>query len=272
MRFRFAILVYLTGAGLSVWAQEQPPATPAAPVWENTGKPIVVGFQCTADDIQWAGLSCTEEAPCAVYLELTAASGAGNKYFAAGNIHTDAVTLYSVLLGSEDAGRTWREITNRIRGSGLDHLQFVDADTGWAGGQQLFPLPQEPFVMFTTDGGKTWRQQAILGENVENHFGSLHALFFATTKTDGSAVIDRGQGGNSGPYLLYGSPNGGESWQIEEESRKVLSIKNAPKGPGDWRVRADGATKAYQFESRRGENWTAQAAFAVNLGVCKPQQ
>ena len=49
-----------------------------------------------------------------------------------GNIHSDAVTLYSVLLGSEDAGATWQEIHPRIRLSGLDHLQFMDADTGWA--------------------------------------------------------------------------------------------------------------------------------------------
>src|ERR1039458_9179186 len=77
-------------------------------------------------------------------------TAAGDKFFATGNIRSTAVTLYSVLLGSDDAGRTWREIHPRIRGAGLDHLQFVDTEAGWAAGQQLFPLPRDPFVLLTS--------------------------------------------------------------------------------------------------------------------------
>jgi hypothetical protein len=33
----------------------------------------------------------------------------GNQLFAAGNIHSAANTIYSILLASSDGGETWRE-------------------------------------------------------------------------------------------------------------------------------------------------------------------
>lgn len=270
------LLIFSIAAGMRAWAQEQPPAgqagppeIPAAPVaLLNTGKPIVLPFQCTAEDTGSAGFSCSEEAPCPVYLELSAAAAVGNKYYVAGNIHSDAVTLYSVLLGSPDAGRTWREIHQRIRLAGLDHLQFLDAETGWAGGQQLFPLPQDPFVLLTTDGGTTWRQEPIFGENADYHFGSIQEMHF-TSKTVGSLVVDRSSGGEPGPFALYESADGGESWTVREQNGKPLHVKGALPADADWRVRVDAVTKAFQLEHRQGERWTQQASFAVNIGFCK---
>jgi photosystem II stability/assembly factor-like uncharacterized protein len=276
MRLRSALLVAIFSVGIPLAAQDQPPAgqvpppatPPPPPVLTNNGKPMVLPFQCTAEDIQAAGFSCSEEAPCPVYLELSAAASNGNRYYVAGNIHSDAVTLHSVLLGSEDAGKTWQEIYQRIRGAGLDHLQFLDAGTGWAAGQQLFPLPQEPFVVLTTDAGKSWRQQPVFGESAENHFGSVQEMYFSS-KTNGSLVVDRSQGGDAGPFALYESPDGGESWNIKEQSNKPIHLKGAPAQDAEWRLRVDGATKAFQLEHRQGERWTSHAAFAVNLGACK---
>ena len=83
-----------------------------------------VPYQCTASDTQTAGLSCSEEEPCPVYLELAAVEHAGTHIVAVGNIHSTAVTLYSVLLATEDSGHTWSETFERIRGAGLDRIQF----------------------------------------------------------------------------------------------------------------------------------------------------
>ena len=68
MRFppETALLTVLAAA--AAWAQEQPPAIPAPPVLENSGKPMLLPFRCTEDDVQWAGLSCSEDEPCPVYL------------------------------------------------------------------------------------------------------------------------------------------------------------------------------------------------------------
>ena len=245
---------------------ELPPPPP--PVLTNTGKPMVVPFQCATEDLQAAGFSCTEDAPCNVYLELSAATSAGNHFFVSGNIHSEAVTLYSVLLGSDDAGKSWMEVAKRIRASGLEHLEFLDASTGWAGGQQLFPLPQEPFVLGTTDGGKTWRQQAVYNESVENHFGSIQEMHFAS-KTNGSVVIDRSRGGDAGPFALYESSDGGDTWELKEQNSSQMHIKGAVPQDADWRVRVDPSSKAFQVEHRQGERWSSNASFAVNLGACK---
>jgi photosystem II stability/assembly factor-like uncharacterized protein len=276
MRVWFLLIILSVFAGIRLPAQDQPatgqttpPQTvPDPPVLSNTGKPMVLPFQCTHEDVGSAGFSCSEDAPCPVYLELGAAASAGNKFYVAGNIHSDAVTLYSVLLGSEDAGRSWREIHERIRSAGLDHLQFIDAETGWVGGQQLFPLPQDPFVLLTTDGGKSWRPSPVFGENSDYHFGSLQEMYFSS-KTNGSLVVDRSSGGDPGPFALYESPDGGASWTVKEQSRKPLHVKGAPPPDADWRVRVDGVSKAFLMERRQGERWTVQASFAVNIGFCR---
>src|SRR3954454_24173907 len=89
----------------AAWSQEQPPApavtqAPAgAPVLQNAGKPIVVPFRCTDEDIRATGLSCSEQDPCPVYLELASMDSTGIRLFAAGNIHTSNANLYGILLG-----------------------------------------------------------------------------------------------------------------------------------------------------------------------------
>jgi hypothetical protein len=83
-------------------AQEPPQTAPAVPVpavqtmLENSGKPMLVPFSCSQEDIRWGGLSCSEEEPCPIFLELTAANQSGNRILAGGNIHSESVTLYSV--------------------------------------------------------------------------------------------------------------------------------------------------------------------------------
>ena len=47
-------------------------------------------------------------------------------------------------------------------GAAIDRIQFFDAETGWAAGEQLEPLPQDPFLLLTTDGGKSWRRRPMI--------------------------------------------------------------------------------------------------------------
>src|SRR5258708_35186757 len=139
--------VVLSAALLFAWAvcaQEPVAAPPSAtpkvepakvesgqpPVLENRGKPMRVSFECTDDDMQWAGMSCSEEEPCPVYLEVSAMEPAGTRLIVLANIHTESITLYSVLLTSEDAGATWREPYDRTRGAGLHHGPLLDFQRG----------------------------------------------------------------------------------------------------------------------------------------------
>ena len=85
---------------------------------QNTGKPMMVDYRCAEEDIRLAGLSCTIDDPCPVFLELASVEAVGNRIFAAGNIHSSTTTLSSVLLSSDDAGKTWREPYERVRLAG----------------------------------------------------------------------------------------------------------------------------------------------------------
>jgi hypothetical protein len=237
-----------------------------AAVLENRGKPIVLPIHCTDDDMHWAGLSCTEQDPCPVYLELATAVPQGSQIFAAGNLHSESVTLYSVLLGSGDGGQTWRELHERIRGAGLDHIQFAGSD-GWISGESLSPLPQEPFFLITSDGGTAWRHVPMFNEPEP---GSIQQFFF-TSKTEGHAIVDRGDGSGDERYALYESPNGGQSWRVRQLSNRPLRLPRSPEPDKDWRLSADRATKSYRIERRQGQQWVTAASFAVNAGACKPE-
>src|SRR6185295_12256756 len=112
---------------VAMWGQTPPETAPAPPpVLENNGKPMRPPFQCTDEDIHAAGLTCSEEQPCPIYLELSSMESVGNQFFTAGNIHSDSATLYSILLSSSDGGKTWREPFERIRGASLDRIRFLD--------------------------------------------------------------------------------------------------------------------------------------------------
>ncbi len=239
---------------------------PEKPPLQNTGKPMQVEFRCTADDIQWAGLSCSEEEPCPIYLELSVVESVGNRIFAAGNIHSGIGTLYSILLASDDAGKNWREAHERVRGATLDQMQFIDFETGWVAGQTVYPLPRDPFFLITGNGGKTFRNRPVFSEA---RAGSVLQFWFSS-RTEGSMVIDRGQSGELGRYELYESPNGGETWMLRQTNEKRIPIKRAAAPAADWRIRADKATQAYVLERRQGDGWAALAAFAVSIGPCTP--
>src|SRR3974377_1512109 len=75
-----AVGLFLIGATA---ASPQNPArsgnTPA--VLENHDRPMEVPFQCTEEDMEWAGLSCTEQDPCPAYFELAAAAASAARNF-----------------------------------------------------------------------------------------------------------------------------------------------------------------------------------------------
>lgn len=250
---------------LTLAAQESPQPQPAEPpVLKNEGKPMRVPFDCTRDDVESAGLACSADEPCPVYLEISAFESVGNRLFASGNLHSSAATLYSILLASDDAGSTWREPHERIRGAGLDHMQFVDFQNGWISGEILNPLPRDPFLLISSDGGKSWRQVAIFDES---RSGAIQQFWF-DSKTHGLLRMETA--GDSPRYALYESLSGGDTWTVRETSERPIPIKRI--GSGDdsgWRIRADAASHAFRIEKRQGEGWSMIAGFAVAAGECR---
>ena len=267
MALGVGFLCLAAGAAAQV---EKPAEQPAeSPPLRNTGKPMIVDYNCGAEDIRLAGLSCTIDDPCPVFLELASVEAAGNRIFVAGNIHSSSTTLYSILLASDDAGKTWREPYERMRSAGLDRIQFIDFEKGWISGEVQHPLPRDPFFLVTTDGGKVWQQRSIFAEP---QFGSILQFRFSS-RTNGSLVIDRGRTGESGRYELYETPNAGETWMLRRTNERPIETMHASgTANADWRLRADAASKSYRIEQRAGGGWRGVAAFSVSIGTCKPPE
>jgi hypothetical protein len=187
----------------------------------------------------------------------------------AGNLHTDAATLSSVTLASEDGGKTWVEAHPRIRQAALDQMQFFDLANGWISGQVVASIPRDPFFLVTNDGGKSWRQRPVFGES---HLGSIEKFHF-TGATEGRVLVDRAQSGEGGRYALLESKTGGDSWGILQITTKPpANIRFDPAPSAAWRLHASGAAKAYQIENREGQRWTPVSAFLVQAGTCSPAE
>jgi photosystem II stability/assembly factor-like uncharacterized protein len=245
------------------------PEEPKQVVLQNSGKPMIVPFACTEDDIHAFGMACTESDPCPVYLELTSVHPLGSRIFAVGNLHNGNSTMYSVMLASEDEGKTWTEPVERVKGAGLDMIQFVDFEAGWIAGQTLGALPRDPFFLLTTDGGKTWRKRPVYSES---RIGTVEKFWFES-RTAGTLIIDHAQGAeNNARYEVLESMTGGESWMIRQLSAAPPQLKGArdSEAATGWRLRADQRTKAHVMERKSGSGYGAVASFSVQVGECKP--
>ena len=244
----------------------QEAASPPAASLKYTGAPMRVPVECSQDDLRALGLTCPAARPCPVYLELDAIDAAGSALFIAGNLHADDATLSSILLASDDGGTTWREPTGRIRGAGLDLVQFADAETGWASGESLGAIPRDPFLLLTRDGGKTWESRPVFGES---RTGTIDFFHF-DSKTHGNLWIGRPLSGEAGNrYESYESEDGGRTWTLREAGDKPFPKATRPAPSGDYRLHADRATRAYRVERRALAGWRPVASFLVRAGECR---
>lgn len=223
--------------------------------------PVKVEYSCPPEDIESFGMSCSGEDPCAVFVELTSVEAIGGRWFVAGNLHSESTTLYSVLLQSDDEGKTWTEPIKRVRAAALEQIQFLDFSNGWISGQVIEPLPKDPFLLLTTDGGKTWTQKSMFDES---RFGAV-AQFWFDTRTTGELVIDH-RTGSGITHEVYETKTGGESWEIKESTNKPVTLKLA-KSDARFRLRADG--KIFHVEQRGSSKWEPVANFLIHVADCK---
>lgn len=227
--------------------------------------PVRLPYGCTPEDVETFGLACSPEDPCPVFLELASVEASGEKIFLAGNLHTAGVTLFGVLLSSEDGGKNWTEPFHRLASAGLEQIQFFDSDFGWIGGQALDPLPRNPFLLLTVDGGKTWRQQFLFEEP---RYGAI-ARFRFDSATSGQLVFDSSQG-SATRQELYETITGGSSWTVKQTGTQAIGLKGAdPKPDLSLRLRADAKSGTYLVERNTAGVWRTVASFEIHIGDCQ---
>lgn len=230
--------------------------------------PTRLPVACTLELVRKLDLNCSFEEPCPLFLELSAAETVGDRLILAGNVHTSAETLESVLLLSDDAGKTWTEAHSRIPGAALTDIQFLDFEAGWISGHVLHPDARNPFLLLSKDGGKTWRNSPLYSEPKT---GAIERFHF-DSKTSGKMLVDRAQSGESGlRYELWESLTGGDSWNIRQVDATPIPFPGPPRAAKPLRIRADAATKTYRLEKQEGAQWRSLASFAVSLAPCKPE-
>lgn len=246
-----------------------PPATapPAAPkpAYHYAGKPIAIEAKCGDAEMADYGMSCTEDEPCPVYLELAAAESAGSKLFVSGNLHAGTATLWSILLVSEDNGQSWTEPFDRVRGVALDQIQFPGFATGFVAGHLAGPLPKDPFFLRTSDGGKSWSRLPLF----EDGAVGLIEQFRFESATRGTVSVDRGRPG-VGRYVTLETESGGDSWVVRQSA-----AARPPRSPRESaplvRILADAGSKSLRIECRENNAWRTQAAFSLAAGACRSE-
>jgi hypothetical protein len=248
----------------AVTSKSPAPAESPEAVLSNTGQPMKVNFTCGEEDLAAAGMSCSDEDPCPIYLELSSVSAAGKKLSLAGNLHGPSTTLYSILLASDDGGATWQEPAGRIQGAALDQVQMFDALHGWAAGEEQVPLARDPFFL-VTDNGRGWRRKPLTEEGGP---GAVQRFWFDSAD-HGQLIIDAGRTAQGGRYALYETHTAGDSWNILSKTVQIPRIARAPSVENvDYRIGADNRTHSFNVEKREGENWTRLSSFLVQVASC----
>ena len=121
---------------------------------------------------------------------------------------------------------------------------------------------RDPFLLLTTDGGKTWRQRPIFDETRV----AVIERFWFDSRENGSLLIDARLDNNM--HELYETRTGGESWSMKQATASPIPFPPATKSSG-WRLRADAATHSYDLEKADGSRWQKVAGFLINVGACK---
>ncbi len=247
----------------------KPAVDPTAPaLYASNPSGIQIPNQCAEVDLAALGLTCSETEPCPSFLELSGVEAVGPVILAAGNIHTSSTTLQSILLISEDSGATWREAHPRIKASALEAMQFIDFASGWITGQASLGLPRDPFLLLTTDSGRSWRKVELFAET---RVGVIEDFAFQSAKKGWLLVDNRGSG-EAGKYEFYETQTGGSSWELREISNRIP--KGAQPGQrtpsGNARARVDEKKGLYRVELRTGNGWREVSSFKLKLEDCKP--
>jgi hypothetical protein len=229
--------------------------------------PVQISGRCTAEIVQALSLPCSEDDPCPMYLELADVEAVGGRLVLTGNIHTGAATVESVLLISDDGGRTWTEPTARIPMGVLDRIQFFDVESGWISGHLLQGIARDAFLLLTKDGGKTWRKRDLTSDR---RSGVIDQFWF-DTREHGMLSIDRIHADNGLQYELWESMTGGESWSIRQVHHEPLTVKR-PDVSRTMRIRPDAAAGVNRIERSEAGKWIAVAAFSLSAGACKPEE
>ncbi len=128
----------------------------------------------------------------------------------------------SLLLHTEDGGAHWERNKSILPDFNINNIFFVNAKQGWLTGLQI-EHAWIGVILFTEDGGRTWKVQAKQRETNYNDIQFVNHLGWVNGETE-----------HSGDAILFQSENVGKAWT---EMKKFESL---------------GATRMIFFDKDRG--------------------
>jgi photosystem II stability/assembly factor-like uncharacterized protein len=109
------------------------------------------------------------------------------------------LTSFRHIYRTSDAGHHWRDLLG-TGGAGTD-VSFADARNGWLAAPG-FANRFDGYVLHTTDGGSTWRPQAV-SPRFLSKVGTSRGVAYALAN-EGRALYSTGNGGESGRAISVG--------------------------------------------------------------------
>jgi hypothetical protein len=188
--------------------------------------------------------------------------------FLLGSLQTPAVTIRSLLLRSEDGGRSWKEVMEPVTGSAVIRLSFLSKQTGWALLGGTSEGPGQLYLYKTRDSGNSWSKVSRIPKRhfdgwpesfgfVDERNGRMEILYDGNAPTDGFAVMSTSDGGitwqetrslsldeyreqyekdSEEPSTDYVTARDGSQWKLQEQSRKQVSVLRRRRSGGEWNI------------------------------------
>lgn len=165
--------------------------------------------------------------------------------------HGWASTSYS-LYRTIDGGKTWERLPQEPeKDARFTAFSFVDESRGWlaiveSDSAKSYGLGYSSVIMFTDDGGRSWKLQARFQEEIV-----ISDVLFSN-ENDGFAVGIKGLGNRAdrGELFVISTSNGGNQWRDTSAPAKA-AFKN------QWGVAND---------SGKYLKWTSSAVFLLTQG------
>jgi len=110
---------------------------------------------------------------------------------------------------TSDGGKSWQRVGPALENSTIATIFFLDTKTGWAAGAWTTESAGDPFVLRTTDGGKTWAQTMVPVEPRLTPLFVPTSLVFATRKI---GILRMSGCSAEDEQSVWVTRNGGKSW------------------------------------------------------------